>query len=549
MSNYPGAMDSDSTLYVSADNVMSVLQQAVATGDNVIFVASGAGFQPNMLVTINDASVQIATGVSQVTQWEHMLITSVTGQALTVTRGMAGTAARAHASGAVVYAFIDAAHQQALKSAVLQLEYSNQPVANIKGYGAKCDGVADDTAGFKAAMAALPNGKGTIYIPAGTTRLAPDQITIPGGVDVAGAGWDNTTVIPAAAGTTLFRLIGTAGGPNAMTIRNFQIDLRGQPGVNGIDVTIGGGVQLERLWLWGGNYGIRLLNTVSLSHLRNLRIWDFAQAGVYVNGDACAELFYDDVDIARVTAGTSNYGLQFNRTTTSDQGAHYLKRVRVLGAMASSGYISNGIAVTSSTSTDAVMILYMTQIIIEQINGPALNFQKASHAYITNSWISCSHANAPTVQMDGSDNIYITNSRLLNAYAGPIFSFIVGAPAVATSIVSLIGNRFDPNTGVIFNVNSANPPKVITFTNNVGVSTANLTNDLATFRLTTNQFPNPPSFSTWIGSCQVSTGPAGPNDNVIGNIGDLFINIGGGAGVTLFVKESGTGTNTGWVGK
>lgn len=40
-----------------------------------------------------------------------------------------------------------------------------------------------------------------------------------------------------------------------------------------------------------------------------------------------------------------------------------------------------------------------------------------------------------------------------------------------------------------------------------------------------------------------------PNGNVVGDVGDLSINHGGGAGTTLYVKESGNGTNTGWVGK
>ena len=45
------------------------------------------------------------------------------------------------------------------------------------------------------------------------------------------------------------------------------------------------------------------------------------------------------------------------------------------------------------------------------------------------------------------------------------------------------------------------------------------------------------------------TGTATPEGAVIGNIGDTFINKSGGAGTTLYVKESGSGTNTGWVGK
>lgn len=40
-----------------------------------------------------------------------------------------------------------------------------------------------------------------------------------------------------------------------------------------------------------------------------------------------------------------------------------------------------------------------------------------------------------------------------------------------------------------------------------------------------------------------------PEGNVTGNIGDLCINVNGGAGTTLYVKESGNGTNTGWVAK
>src|SRR5262252_4316077 len=85
-SNYPATFDSDSTLYVVADNVMSTLSQAVTVSDNVIFVASGTGFLSNMILTVCDTSVAVATGVNKCTAWEHMLLTSAAGQALTVTR-------------------------------------------------------------------------------------------------------------------------------------------------------------------------------------------------------------------------------------------------------------------------------------------------------------------------------------------------------------------------------------------------------------------------------------------------------------------------------
>lgn len=40
-----------------------------------------------------------------------------------------------------------------------------------------------------------------------------------------------------------------------------------------------------------------------------------------------------------------------------------------------------------------------------------------------------------------------------------------------------------------------------------------------------------------------------PENNVTGNVGDICINTTGGAGSTLYVKESGDGTNKGWAAK
>ena len=52
-----------------------------------------------------------------------------------------------------------------------------------------------------------------------------------------------------------------------------------------------------------------------------------------------------------------------------------------------------------------------------------------------------------------------------------------------------------------------------------------------------------------INSVAIQTGSGSPNSVVTGNPGDLYLNTAGGASTTLYVKESGTGTNTGWVGK
>lgn len=48
---------------------------------------------------------------------------------------------------------------------------------------------------------------------------------------------------------------------------------------------------------------------------------------------------------------------------------------------------------------------------------------------------------------------------------------------------------------------------------------------------------------------QVLTGQGSPEGVVVAKVGRLFARSDGGANTTLYVKESGTNTNTGWVAK
>lgn len=47
---------------------------------------------------------------------------------------------------------------------------------------------------------------------------------------------------------------------------------------------------------------------------------------------------------------------------------------------------------------------------------------------------------------------------------------------------------------------------------------------------------------------RIFRGAGSPNNNITAPIGSLYLRSDGGAGTTLYVKESGSG-NTGWVGK
>lgn len=55
----------------------------------------------------------------------------------------------------------------------------------------------------------------------------------------------------------------------------------------------------------------------------------------------------------------------------------------------------------------------------------------------------------------------------------------------------------------------------------------------------------------WIGFLNdfVKIGAGSPEGVVTGDIGNIYLNTSGGAGTTLYVKESGTATNVGWSAK
>jgi hypothetical protein len=48
---------------------------------------------------------------------------------------------------------------------------------------------------------------------------------------------------------------------------------------------------------------------------------------------------------------------------------------------------------------------------------------------------------------------------------------------------------------------------------------------------------------------RIRSGSGNPNGSVNGSPGEMYLNTSGGAGTTLWIKEAGAGTNTGWVGK
>jgi hypothetical protein len=193
-SNFPAALDNDASLFVTADNTQSTLSTAVVAGDVTWTVGSATGFAVNQIVTICDT----ITSTGKCTAFEHAKITAVNGNALTVTRGVGGTTARAHAAGKLVSVLWDKTHHDVLKSAIVNIETAlGANLANVNGryssayiFDAQTPGGSLIAGNNSITMTPVPSGvNGTdtyhyLYVSGGTGTAESCLIT--GGTGVAG---------------------------------------------------------------------------------------------------------------------------------------------------------------------------------------------------------------------------------------------------------------------------------------------------------------------------------------------------------------------------
>ena len=119
---FPAAVATDDALKVVKNRVQSSLIADVNVNDNVLIVKNGAGFVANMLVTIDDKSG--TTEIVSICQAVGNILTVGSSGSCPDVAGRAsdGTAAIAHSAGAIVSAFVDAWHHNALAAEVKAIE-------------------------------------------------------------------------------------------------------------------------------------------------------------------------------------------------------------------------------------------------------------------------------------------------------------------------------------------------------------------------------------------------------------------------------------------
>jgi hypothetical protein len=126
---------------------------------------------------------------------------------------------------------------------------NNVPIVTPQQYGAKGDGVADDTAAFNAALAAIAaQGGGKLYIPSGDYRITGPLTYASGWLKIEGAG--KNTVMQFGSTTADFM---TFAGPD-ITLTDFSVATPYQTSTAGglFNFTNSNNAKLNRIWTDGG---------------------------------------------------------------------------------------------------------------------------------------------------------------------------------------------------------------------------------------------------------------------------------------------------------
>jgi Pectate lyase superfamily protein len=156
---------------------------------------------------------------------------------------------------------------------------------NVKSFGAKGDGVTDDTAALRAAVNAIQGTiGGTVFFPPGTyiinNFLAPNN-TVP--VWYRGSGVDITILKASISGTNCVLQAAATGGVIDLTVDG------GGVAQNGLTVITSGGVVISEFWL----ARVKCQDTATGVAGWVLVVWDQQETGYNVKN-----LFMDDVIVA-----------------------------------------------------------------------------------------------------------------------------------------------------------------------------------------------------------------------------------------------------------
>lgn len=301
-------------------------------------------------------------------------------------------------------------------------------VWNVKWFGARGDGVHDDTTAIAAAISAAQPGE-TVTFPAGAYLTDPQ--TVPKMLRFQGAGrWASRLVANGTGPILFFDLPATSPtiwGYYGAEVTGLGIDMSGFPGATGIMIGYHAG--------WPRIHDVVISEGAVSLDIRSPNGWVqdaiLLDAGKFISIDELGlELVLRDVNMSRNIAGTTTVGIECICTTTGIKGALYVENVR-LSCNSAVGSTLTGMHV-EAPSTLSVPVFASNLIIDNTIGGgPGLNLVNVMDVSLVNSWINTGAASGgPAVRISGGANLKFQN----NSYYGggspaKTYDFVGGSTA------------------------------------------------------------------------------------------------------------------------
>jgi hypothetical protein len=235
---------------------------------------------------------------------------------------------------------------QIIDLAKTNLKYVAQ-VFNVQGYGAKGDGIADDTAAIQAAInAANTAGGGVVHFPPGTYKTTAALIVKPN-VIISGAGRHISLIYPSTASMTVFDLTQTTLTRTYNEIYSIGIVAQAAS-VTGIKSVLASALRFEDLYFAGCLYNFNLDrgSNIQMEGILVEGTTTYAAGKSLFQDTTKADYIYDlqitDYQIRNVGNGVQDPSMTFNRCVGS-----------VLN-----GYHANDLSTGGTGSTQASGILY-----------------------------------------------------------------------------------------------------------------------------------------------------------------------------------------------
>lgn len=237
-----------------ANNPSTTLAGAVTAGATSISVASGALFPSQGTFTI-------------IVDAEIMLVTGVSGTIWTVERGAEGTTAAAHNNNAAVVNVLT-------RGSLFSVHHTD-----VRSYGARGDGVTDDTAAIQKAIDAAGAG-GEVFFPAGTYLTTSPLTVTADNVRLVGSG---LAKIRSTSQITLLALSDADGA----TVTDLHFDLpvtTAQTVGHGISVANSDDVQIRNCNVVGGFRSVTVTGNSVRGSIVGCHLTQYTHDGIYLDG-------------------------------------------------------------------------------------------------------------------------------------------------------------------------------------------------------------------------------------------------------------------------